>query len=392
MSQPLISRSPDLRRLRDEGYHVVIIGAYLVVRDIPHVNDQRQVKLGTLVSDLTLAGEITTRPSTHVVYFAGDYPCRPDGTRIAQIEHGVDTRQIDPDLTVRFTFSNKPPEGYTDYYHKMTTYIAIISGPAQALDSNASPKTFPPIEETEPDSPFRYLDTASSRADINMATRKLKLNKVAIIGLGGTGSYVLDLVAKTPVREIHLFDKDTFSQHNAFRTPGAASLEELQAKPTKVAYLKERYSPMHTGIVAHEMAIDGTNVDLLLGMDFVFLCLDQGGPKQHIVEALEKNNTSFVDVGMGLNLVDDGLIGVLRVTTSTRSKRDHVRATGRIAFGDGGPDEYAKNIQVADLNALNATMAVIKWKKLLGFYHDQEHEHHMTYTIDTNMLLNDDRA
>ena len=33
-------------------------------------------------------------------------------------------------------------------------------------------------------------------------------------------------------------------------------------------------------------------------------------------------------------------------------------------------DEYATNIQIADLNALNALMAVIKWKKLSGFYQD----------------------
>jgi hypothetical protein len=37
-------------------------------------------------------------------------------------------------------------------------------------------------------------------------------------GLGGTGSYILDLVSKTPVNEILLFDSDDFLQHNAFRS------------------------------------------------------------------------------------------------------------------------------------------------------------------------------
>jgi tRNA A37 threonylcarbamoyladenosine dehydratase len=46
--------------------------------------------------------------------------------------------------------------------------------------------------------------------------------------MGGTGSYILDLVAKTAVMEIHLFDGDDFNQHNAFRAPGAASLEDLE--------------------------------------------------------------------------------------------------------------------------------------------------------------------
>jgi hypothetical protein len=51
---------------------------------------------------------------------------------------------------------------------------------------------------------------------------------------------------------------------------------------------------------------------------------------------------------------------------------------------------YSSNIQVADLNALNAVMAIIKWKKLKGFYRDLEQENHSTYTTDGNMLLNGD--
>jgi hypothetical protein len=53
-------------------------------------------------------------------------------------------------------------------------------------------------------------------------------------------------------------------------------------------------------------------------------------------------------------------------------------------------DEYDADIQIADLNALNAALAVIKWKKLCGFYHDEVHELHSTYTIDCNMLLSED--
>jgi hypothetical protein len=93
---------------------------------------------------------------------------------------------------------------------------------------------------------------------------------------------------------------------------------------------------------------------------------------------------------MGLELVEESLGGILRVTASTPEKRDHVHQ-GRICFAGGGEDDlYASNIQVADLNALNAVMAVIKWKKIRGFYRDIEQEHHSTYTTDGNMLLNGD--
>ena len=222
-------------------------------------------------------------------------------------------------------------------------------------------------------------------------TRKLALGKVAIVGLGGTGSYVLDLVAKTPVREIHLFDGDVFLQHNAFRSPGAPSIAELRDKPAKASFFKEEYSKMHRGIIDHPFFVDADNVVELQDMDFVFLCMDSGEAKQIIIEHLERFDRSFVDVGMGINMNGDSLGGILRVTTSTMKARNHVRT--RVSLVDAGEvrNEYDSNIQVADLNALNAALAVMKWKKLFGFYRDFKHEHHCTFTIDGNLLLSEDR-
>lgn len=391
MSQQLISRSPDLKRLRDEGYDLEVRGGHLLVKHVPYVDANREIKYGTLVSQLDLAGDVTTTPSTHVALFAGQYPCNKDGSEIAQIKHQSQKTRVLPDLEVDHSFSSKPAGGYKDYHEKMATYAAIISNPAQSIDSHVTAKTFPVIEAQEEESVFNYIDTASSRAGISVVTKKLELRKVGIIGVGGTGSYVLDLVAKTPVREIHLFDGDKFSQHNAFRSPGAPSIEELRGEPKKAAYFKDRYSRMRRNIVANEYYIDPGNVDQLREMEFVFLCLDRGGVKELIVNKLEEWGTPFVDVGMGVELVDTALHGVLRVTTSTPEKRDHVRGKKRIPFSDGGGnDDYARNIQIADLNALNAALAVIKWKKLCGFYGDLEREHYSTYTIDGNTLINED--
>ena len=144
---------------------------------------------------------------------------------------------------------------------------------------------------------------------------------------------------------------------------------------------------MHRRIVAHDVFVDATNLHLLDGTTFAFLCMDAGDAKRLIVEKLEAIGVPFIDVGMGLELVDGALGGILRMTASTLEKRDHARR--RISFAGGGPDDiYATNIQVADLNALNAVLAVIKWKKLRGFYHDAERELHCSYTTDGNQLEN----
>lgn len=133
-------------------------------------------------------------------------------------------------------------------------------------------------------------------------------------------------------------------------------------------------------------------MEQLCGMDFVFLCLDNGSAKKFIVDKLEEFGISFIDVGMGVYQAEGSLGGILRVTSSTLHQREHVKAKNRIPFSDGNDNnEYSRNIQIADLNALNAALAVIKWKKLCGFYQDLENEHHTTYTIDGNLLTNEDQ-
>lgn len=390
MSPAPFSRSADLKRLREEGYFVQIRGGFLVMREVPYVDRQKQVRTGTLISSLTMAGDETRTPDTHVVYFDGDYPCRADGTPIQGISHQTDTVfDLGHDLTARQAFSSKPETGYTDYHHKMTSYAGILAGPAAVVKPGATPKVFRAPEDEE-DNVFNYTETASDRAGIGALTERLEAERVAIVGVGGTGSYVLDLVTKTPVREIRLFDPDEFLQHNAFRAPGAASLDELREVPKKVDYLKRIYARMHRGIVPHAVALDASSMHLLDGVTFAFLCLDAGEAKRLIVEKLEAIGASFVDVGMGLELDDGSLGGILRVTASTPEKRDHVHQ-GRISFAGGGADDlYSSNIQVADLNALNAVLAIVKWKKIRGFYRDLEREHHCTYTTDGNMLLNGD--
>lgn len=393
MSQQLINHSPDLKLLRDEGYDIEIRGSYLLVKHVPYVNSTKEVKFGMLVSELCLAGDVTIKPMNHVTYFDGDYPCNKDGSEIAKIRNQNQRQELDRELVVNYSFSSKPLGGYKDYYDKMTTYVAIISSPAQSLDPNATAMTFPAIESKEEESVFNYIDTASSRAEITLVTKKLELGAIGIMGLGGTGSYVLDLVAKTPVREIRLFDGDKFSQHNAFRSPGAPSIDELKSEPQKVNYFKDIYSKMHRNIVANNCFIDAANVGQLEGLDFVFLCLDGSEVKRLVVEKMEAIGIPFIDVGMGIELVDNALVGILRVTTSTAVKRDHVRKKQRIIFSDNvGNKEYSRNIQIADLNALNAAFAVIKWKKLFGFYKDFDNEHFSAYTIDGNMLTNEDRC
>ena len=50
MLPSLISRSPDLQRLRDEGYEIEVRGGYLLMHHVPYVSGLREVRYGILIS------------------------------------------------------------------------------------------------------------------------------------------------------------------------------------------------------------------------------------------------------------------------------------------------------------------------------------------------------
>lgn len=383
-----INRSKDLKQLIDEGFEVEVKGGHLVVHQIPYVNSSRQIKYGKLVSTLALNGDVTVKPDTHVMGFMGEHPCNKDGSIITAIQHSNANQQVADGIVMNFTFSNKPPNGYENYYHKVTQYAKIITAPAKAIDNTVTAQTFKVRECSEEESVFLYTDSNSSRANINHLNEKFKGQKIGIIGLGGTGSYVLDFVAKTPIDEILLFDSDEFLQHNAFRSPSVASVETLNKRMKKVEYWASVYSQMRRGIKAIPEKVTEANIDLLKGLSYVFICIDNNRAKSVIISKLKEFGITFIDVGLGVNVAEETLVGTLRVTVGTSEKYDHI--PNRIGIEETDDNEYATNIQIADLNAFNALLAVMKWKKLCGFYQDLKNEHNSTFVINTGQLLHDD--
>jgi hypothetical protein len=391
MSTMQLSRSPDLERLREEGYEVFIHRTgYLVIDQVPYVNEALEVRRGRLVSALTLEDDVTVPSPDHVVMWAGEAPCDAEG-RPLPLGGGAARNQLADDLIVDRTFSSKPTGGYPDYYEKMSRYALAISGQASVLEPGATPMTFNYVEETDDDSPFEYVDSSATRSQITALMDKLRQSRVVIAGSGGSGSYILDLVAKVPVRKIDVYDGDRFRQHNAFRSPGAARKDELRGGPNKAEYFASKYRAMHRNVAAHPYALDADTVDELSGADFVFIAIDRGSAKATIIHKLEELGIPFVDVGMGVAREDGALGGLLRITSNVAGQRMAER--GRISLADPDPDnDYRVNIQIADLNALNAALAVIRWKKLLGFYRDLSCERNAIYVIDQNEIVNEDLA
>src|SRR5579885_3239596 len=128
MFEQLVNHSPDLQRLRDEGYDIEIRSNYLLVKQVPYVTAERSVERGILVSELSTSGSITAPNPYHVVWFVGSIPCDNHGRELNAIINQRGTLQVGQDLTASCMFSSKPPEGYPDYYEKMTSYVNMLLG------------------------------------------------------------------------------------------------------------------------------------------------------------------------------------------------------------------------------------------------------------------------
>jgi len=383
---PLV-RDPDLSRLLDDGFDVVVQAGHLLVRHIPYVTEARTIEYGFLAYPVTVSGDRVVSDTDHRIWFGGSAPCDEHGRRLTMVN--PEPRAIADGLQASFMLSSKPtPNGYPDQYSKVSAYARMISDQAQAIDSSVTPTPGAAWQEIDDDSPFVYRDTATSRAGLAAVNRRYRGHRIVIVGLGGTGSYILDQVAKTEVDSILLVDGDTFDNHNAFRAPGVATLDTLRSRPNKAAYFAEVYSNMHRGVTACEEYLDEDTLEVLHGATFVFLASDDAAGKAVIMDWLEARDMPFIDVGLGIDETDGRLGGLLRVTTSLPGRREQARR--RIPIPAPERDDYARNIQTADLNALNAMLAVIRWKRHVGTYADATGEAFATYSLITNEISNED--
>lgn len=380
MSRKLVNHNPDLKRLADEGYVVRCLSGYLVVSHIPYLDSQRQVSFGTLVSAMTLVNEQNIAPPLdHQLYWCGGQPHNLDGTPIVHLGGGPNVTDLGNDLRSDFIWSNKQLEGFVNFHAKIESYANIVAGPAMEVDPEAKAKCFIEVKSDDPESPFHFPDTMSSRAGIFDLNRPFEPLVVSIIGLGGTGSYVLDFIAKMPVAEIRLFDDDDFYVHNAFRRPG--STVEADFNRPKVEVLAADYGTFHKNIRAFRKRVTSDDHSEIMGSSFVFVCVDSGDSRLAITRALMDIGIPFVDVGMGLSRSAKGLTGLVRTTLVTGGEWNEFVDGGLLPIKDAADDVYSSNIQIAELNALNACLAVVQFKRQFGFYDDDVSGFHSLFDV-----------
>jgi hypothetical protein len=226
---------------------------------------------------------------------------------------------------------------------------------------------------------FKLQDTLSSRAGLADINNGFAEEKIAIIGLGGTGAFLLDYAVKARIPGIVGFDGDDFHVHNAYRSPG--KLDEIELGRKKADVYQTRYEPFRHGLSLKPVYINNESAAELDGVTFAFVCVDQGPARNEIFDLLIELDIPFIDVGMGLKRKDGPINGMMRVTYFPNQSAAELKTQGLAETSDAADNLYRDNIQIAELNALNACLAMIRYKQLRGFYRSEEPFMHDLFEI-----------
>jgi hypothetical protein len=367
--QELANHNPFVQELEDDCYDADFIGGYFVIYGLPYLDQDGNLQYGDWASPVDLVDRVIDAPSSHQAWFRGGRPHDETGR---ELRLGISEAKVTvvEGFVTDYSFSFKLLESgqkrnYLSFEEKVRTYLDAITSPAMAAYPEATPLRDIERKAAEQRSPLRFPDTLSSRYHINDVSSLLRGKTVAIIGLGGTGSYVLDMIARTHLEKIALFDDDKVHVHTIFRIPGFIP---RAIGERKVEALARQYGQWHTGIVPIPERITPENIERLRKFDFVFVSVDDGPSRLYVLEWLTENGIPFVDCGMGLNRLPGGLNGVVRITGVDRPAFERTVHTRYLPTEKRQEDEYHKQAQIAEFNALNACLAVIRFKQHFKLY------------------------
>ena len=234
MSNSLISHNEDLSRLKKEGYHIKVCGAYLIIENIPYLTKDSTIKKADIVTSLDIdpSTQIIKQlndHSDHTVWWTGEMPYTAEGKSMKEdlcCEEWSNGHDLGKGIIAYTRWSKKirqggKKRGYKDYYEKIETYVNEVSFHAEnktpgILALSKSGKSI----EIDLSTRFAYINTSLYRNGTKGIEDKISDEVIAVIGVGGTGSYLVDILSKTNIKELHLYDDDIMETNSAFRLAG----------------------------------------------------------------------------------------------------------------------------------------------------------------------------
>jgi molybdopterin-synthase adenylyltransferase len=127
---------------------------------------------------------------------------------------------------------------------------------------------------------------------------QLRSLRVGIVGLGGTGSLVLEQLAHLGIGEFLLLDPDIVEVTNLNRLVGAAPADVGRAKVTVAAEHARRINPSARIETLQDSVLRARIAEQLADVDFVFGCTDTHGSRAVLNQLAYQYLVPMVDMGV----------------------------------------------------------------------------------------------
>ncbi len=122
--------------------------------------------------------------------------------------------------------------------------------------------------------------------------------RVGVVGLGGTGSIVLQQLAYLGVSDFLLIDPDVIEESNLNRVLGAIPSDVGLTKIDVAASAVKRINPQARVTVVKDSVLKSSVVSLLADTDFVFCCTDSHGSRAILNQFAYQYVVPLIDMGV----------------------------------------------------------------------------------------------
>ena len=136
----------------------------------------------------------------------------------------------------------------------------------------------------------------------------LRAMRVGVVGCSGTGSIVVELLARNGIGELILVDDDVVEEKNLNRIVNS-SFEDARARRQKAAALKGAVERMGTGCRVECLQAQTDSAEVLAALvdcDVIFGCVDTAFGRYHLDCLASANLTPYFDVGVHIEADGQG--------------------------------------------------------------------------------------
>lgn len=200
---------------------------------------------------------------------------------------------------------------------------------------------------------------------------RIAQSTVAVVGIGGLGSHLVQQLAYLGVQRFTLIDADRVSTSNLNRLIGAAAPDVGEWKVEIAARMISAVEPA-AEIARERQPLTGEDPSALASADVIFGCVDEDPPRLEMLRYASAHALAYVDLASDitpegefggrvvfakdgerclscLGELDQHALARARMSDEQRAADDAIYGIDRAALDDGGPSVVSVNGVVASL-------------------------------------------